>query len=121
VSITFVVGCSGAERGSVLSGIGGVGGPRFRGGCLFRLGSAGPTGSLDFVASREELKRDVGIKGAVASLLAVVIERIGKVCVHRVSRIGLLIARQSRKVEDLVKDAIDGERWIAMPIVEFRI
>jgi hypothetical protein len=79
VSITFVAGCSGAERGSVLSGIGGVGGPRFRGGCLFRLGSAGPTGSLDFGATREEMSRDVGIEGATASLPTVATDRIGKV------------------------------------------
>jgi hypothetical protein len=107
-SVTLVAGCSGAERGSVLSGMGGVGGPLFRGGCLFRFGSAGPTGSVDFVVAREELRSVVGIEGVVASLLMVAIDLIGKVCCHRVSWNDLLMVLQSNEVGDLVKDAIRG-------------
>jgi hypothetical protein len=114
----MVAGFSGAERGSVLSGIGGVGGPLFRGGCLCRFGSAGPTGSVDFVVTREELRSVVDIEGVMASFLMVAIDRIGKLCTHRVSWNDLLIVRQSNEVGDLVKDAIDCGCFVAdIPIM----
>jgi hypothetical protein len=91
----------------VLSGIGGVGGPRFRGGCLFRFGSAGPMGSVDFVGVRDELRRGVGINCGADSWLVVAIARIGNVCVQRVSWNDLLTVRQSIEVfGHLVMEAI---------------
>ena len=43
-SNTCVAGFAGAERGSVLLGIGGGGGPRFLGGCLFLPADDGVAG-----------------------------------------------------------------------------
>jgi hypothetical protein len=62
-----VTGLAGAERGSVLSGIGGGGGPRFRGGALFRpvpVGDAPEVNVVGFVIVREDLRRVGGSEGA---------------------------------------------------------
>jgi hypothetical protein len=65
-----VMGLAGADRGSVLSGIGGGGGPLFRGGALFRpvpVGEAPDMNVVGFVIVRDGLRRVGGRDGEVVS------------------------------------------------------